>query len=611
VLNILDDPLGPFNVDFRKYDNWEFKVGGEFYEHDYRPFDFETDTSADGLLDFMLIYYKGKSTELPENVGGRADLGFGSSIIKDGISIANTMGVIGFKAEKFGLEHTIWISAHEIGHHQFGITNFNVGSHFNGRNDNFGNLQSFGLMTTAMGHQFSAYERYRLGWLDPIYATSSLNAYIINDTHKSNSDNALIIPVRYDIYGRMAEYFLLENYHTTHAYSGANPFLTKNLFNHVFTKGIIVYHVSEENFDWPTLSKIDIESAEGLFDWEVIEGASTPNDRLDDLIAPITKDVINGFDERDNITAIAGTVTYTDYLALTPSSSTLLNDQKRRRYNSDDWLGDQEDLFSIEYNKVFTKWSNPSSVKFDTFDSYKGFEIISYNSSTHQYNIKVGLNYNDIINLSPSKPQNFKVVQNGNNAYLTWNQNNEPDVLLGGKYKIYRTITNGGNPVSWVNVATVNHPTTNWTDPDLYITGTGSKKVFYSVSALDNTNLESVKSEHDFLYFNNLLQKQTQEKEDIAKVIEYKLQDNYPNPFNPSTTIKYELPQESNVKVSIYSILGEELTQLVNTQQSAGYYNVTWNAHNLSSGIYLVRISANSINGNSNFVDVKKMLLIK
>jgi hypothetical protein len=165
--------------------------------------------------------------------------------------------------------------------------------------------------------------------------------------------------------------------------------------------------------------------------------------------------------------------------------------------------------------------------------------------------------------------------------------------------------------VSWVNVATVNHPTTNWTDPDLYITGTGSKKVFYSVSALDNTNLESVKSEHDFLYFNNLLQKQTQEKEDIAKVIEYKLQDNYPNPFNPSTTIKYELPQESNVKVSIYSILGEELTQLVNTQQSAGYYNVTWNAHNLSSGIYLVRISANSINGNSNFVDVKKMLLIK
>jgi hypothetical protein len=213
--------------------------------------------------------------------------------------------------------------------------------------------------------------------------------------------------------------------------------------------------------------------------------------------------------------------------------------------------------------------------------------------------------------LSPSKPQNFKVVQNGNNAYITWNQNNEPDVLLGGKYKIYRTITNGGDPVSWVNVATVNHPTTNWTDPDLYITGTGSKKVFYSVSALDNTNLESVKSEHDFLYFNNLLQKQTQEKEDIAKVIEYKLQDNYPNPFNPSTTIKYELPQESNVKVSIYSILGEELTQLVNTQQSAGYYNVTWNAHNLSSGIYLVRISANSINGNSNFVDVKKMLLIK
>lgn len=91
----------------------------------------------------------------------------------------------------------------------------------------------------------------------------------------------------------------------------------------------------------------------------------------------------------------------------------------------------------------------------------------------------------------------------------------------------------------------------------------------------------------------------------------YYLSQNYPNPFNPSTIIKYGLPEESNVKVNIYSILGEEISELVNTQQSAGYYNITWNALNLSSGIYLVRISANSIDGKSNFTDVKKMLLIK
>jgi hypothetical protein len=56
VLDILDDPAGDFNVDFREYDNWEFKVGGVSYTHDYRPYNPSTGISADGILDFMLIY---------------------------------------------------------------------------------------------------------------------------------------------------------------------------------------------------------------------------------------------------------------------------------------------------------------------------------------------------------------------------------------------------------------------------------------------------------------------------------------------------------------------------------------------------------------------------
>lgn len=606
ALNILDDPSGPFNVDFRKYDNWEFKVGGKYYDHDYRPFNPVSGVSADNKLDFMLIYWKAKSKSMNSDVGGVASLGVGySTQTKDGISISSSMGVLGFKAETFGIEHTIWITAHEIGHHQFGITGFNTGSHFNGRADRYGNIQRFGLMTRSEGHQFSAYERYRLGWLDPIVVSGNSSSTILNETHKSNTNNAVIIPLLYDASGRMTEYFLLENYHSTNAYSSANPFLTKSLFNHTISKGIIVYHIVDEDFDWPTLSKVDIESAEGLFNWDVIEGTSTPSNRLDDLIATSTPNVINGFDERDTITAIAGATTYRDYYALTPGSTTDINEQKKRRYDSDDWLGDQEDLFSPEYNSVFNRYSNPSIHQNDGTANYKGFEILSYNSYYHRYTLRIGVNNSGILAMAPSKPQNLEVTKVGNNAVVTWNLNMETDMSSGGKYKVYRAVTTGGEPTSWSNVATVNHPTTSWTDPDYYFTGSGNRKAFYCVSAVDNTNKESLKSHNDWLIFDNTLQKGNLDNLDENKILDYELSANYPNPFNPETTINFAVKEPGFVSLKVYDILGKEVASLVNERMETGNYNRIFNSSNLPSGIYIYTLRVN------NFSSFKKMTVLK
>ncbi len=97
----------------------------------------------------------------------------------------------------------------------------------------------------------------------------------------------------------------------------------------------------------------------------------------------------------------------------------------------------------------------------------------------------------------------------------------------------------------------------------------------------------------------------------------YELHNNYPNPFNPSTTIQYGLPQQSNVTVKIYSILGQEVKTLVNDIQNPSYYRVVWNGTNstgktVGSGIYFVRITAQSSEPNSKpFIQVKKMLLMK
>ncbi|VAX22567.1 Alkaline phosphatase [hydrothermal vent metagenome] len=91
----------------------------------------------------------------------------------------------------------------------------------------------------------------------------------------------------------------------------------------------------------------------------------------------------------------------------------------------------------------------------------------------------------------------------------------------------------------------------------------------------------------------------------------FELSQNYPNPFNPSTTIKYSIPSAasgfslSNVTLKVYDILSREVATLVNEQQSPGNYEVTFNASNLTSGMYFYYIKAGE------FRSVKKMILLK
>ena len=86
---------------------------------------------------------------------------------------------------------------------------------------------------------------------------------------------------------------------------------------------------------------------------------------------------------------------------------------------------------------------------------------------------------------------------------------------------------------------------------------------------------------------------------------EYYLAQNYPNPFNPVTKIRYSIPQLSNVSLIVYNILGQEVITLVNEQQPAGNYEVSFDATNLTSGIYLYKIQAGG------YSDVKKMILLR
>ena len=86
---------------------------------------------------------------------------------------------------------------------------------------------------------------------------------------------------------------------------------------------------------------------------------------------------------------------------------------------------------------------------------------------------------------------------------------------------------------------------------------------------------------------------------------DYTLFQNYPNPFNPSTAIEFSLPVNSNVTLTIYNLLGQVVTTLVNEDKPAGTYSVEFNATSLPSGIYFYKLEA------GNFIQTKKMVLLK
>ncbi|MBD3297843.1 MAG: T9SS type A sorting domain-containing protein, partial [candidate division Zixibacteria bacterium] len=86
---------------------------------------------------------------------------------------------------------------------------------------------------------------------------------------------------------------------------------------------------------------------------------------------------------------------------------------------------------------------------------------------------------------------------------------------------------------------------------------------------------------------------------------DYALNQNYPNPFNPSTTISFALPQASNVNLTVYNLLGQRMTTLVDGPMSAGNHSVEFDASSYATGVYFYRLTTDG------FAEVKKMVLAK
>jgi hypothetical protein len=91
----------------------------------------------------------------------------------------------------------------------------------------------------------------------------------------------------------------------------------------------------------------------------------------------------------------------------------------------------------------------------------------------------------------------------------------------------------------------------------------------------------------------------------LSNQLQISLLQNFPNPFNPSTVIKYSIPQGNNVKLVIYNILGQKVATLINKYQKAGNHEYSFNSHNLPSGVYIYQLISGTLNQSREMVIIK------
>jgi hypothetical protein len=119
---------------------------------------------------------------------------------------------------------------------------------------------------------------------------------------------------------------------------------------------------------------------------------------------------------------------------------------------------------------------------------------------------------------------------------------------------------------------------------------------YYKLVDVDINGIETV---------NSIIAETSPSPEHSISPLEYGLRQNFPNPFNPKTTIAYDIKEEGFVTLTVYDIMGREIMTLVNDHKAAGSYSLTFDASKLASGIYLYRLSVNG------FSDMKKMVVLK
>ncbi len=189
------------------------------------------------------------------------------------------------------------------------------------------------------------------------------------------------------------------------------------------------------------------------------------------------------------------------------------------------------------------------------------------------------------------------------NAAFTYNSNVKLD------WKTSTEVNNYGFEIERLIPNDTNNPSsfdTNHWEKIGFVKGSGNSSSIKQYSFIDNNPSGGSSLQYRLKQIDNSgLYKYSDAVEIKVQPDKFNLFQNFPNPFNPTTVIKYQLPKSSAVKLVVYNVTGQNVITLVNKFQNAGLYEVNFNGSNLASGIYFYTIRAD------NFVQTKKLMLIK
>jgi hypothetical protein len=195
-------------------------------------------------------------------------------------------------------------------------------------------------------------------------------------------------------------------------------------------------------------------------------------------------------------------------------------------------------------------------------------------------------------NLAPHMPLSLTARRGSNGGTdLTWQAPSDTDIV---RYAVYR----GSDPsfvaseASQVAAVAATHYSDN---------APGGIATYYRIAALDSAGNQGPCTEA--VAVGGLTGMEAAD----ALPRQFALSPGYPNPFNPSVVMRYALPHSSRVSIHVYDVLGRVVATLVQEDQQAGYHQVAWNAGNLASGLYLIRMTV----ANEPFTAVRKVLLVK
>ena len=189
----------------------------------------------------------------------------------------------------------------------------------------------------------------------------------------------------------------------------------------------------------------------------------------------------------------------------------------------------------------------------------------------------------------PVELTSFTVQASGVNVTLNWSTATETN---NQGFEVQRSTNNQFTTIGFVN-------------------GFGTTTEIHSYSYTDNSlqvgtysyRLKQIDYDGTFEYSDVV-------EVDVTVPKVFALEQNYPNPFNPSTMIKFSLAADSKVSLTVFDVLGQEVSNLISGNLAAGLHEINFNASNINSGVYFYRIDATAVDG-TNFSSVKKMILTK